>query len=99
MPRKPRDTSPTAVERRQFGDLAEPIAYLRRGCHQTVAPFDGAFRVGDGAAVVILSADGILARAEREREIRATRSVSQRANWKRPGFRAIQSAGHAAAKA
>ena len=93
---------PTAQERRQFGDLASDIAYLRRGCHLTVAPFHGGFRVGDGAAVEVVTADGIAARAREYRARHSAKkekqSASIKAVWQRPGYRAIQAAGRKAGR-
>lgn len=70
MRAKRKPWAPTEVERRQFRELAEPIAYLRRACLLTVAPFHGDFRLGDSPHVEVLDADGIVARAKKEREAR-----------------------------
>ena len=89
--------TPSDAERRQFGDLAADIAYLRRGCHLTVARYQvDTFRIGDGAAVVVVYADGIRTRAEKERDHRAKQSEAMKRTWERPGFRAIQAAGRKA---
>ena len=54
---------PTEVERRQFGELADDIAFLRRGCGIMGAPFQDGYRLDD----VVVFADGLQARAKRER--------------------------------
>lgn len=73
MPAKTQRASilPTDAERRSFGDLAEDIAFLRRGCHLTVAPFHGAFRIGTNADLDCVTSSALQARARREREARA----------------------------
>ncbi len=51
---------------RSFGHLAQDIAYLRRGCGLVVAPFKEGFRIGTD----VVDADGMRARADRERKRR-----------------------------
>jgi hypothetical protein len=63
--------APTFQERRTFGDLADDVAYLRRVCWLTVAPYREGFRVGEGASVEVLTAEQLQRRAERERDRRA----------------------------
>lgn len=74
---KATDVTPNDAERRAFGDLAEDVAYLRRGCHLTVAPYRGGFRVGEGAAVEVINAAELRARAPKERETRGKQQINQ----------------------
>ena len=62
--------SPTAIERRQFGELADDVAYLRHDCGQVIAPYRDGFRVGQGAGADVITADQLVARAQRERDRR-----------------------------
>lgn len=67
----PTTATPTSVERRAFGDLADDVAYLRRVCMLIVAPFQGDYRIGVGRADdEVVDADGIRARAAAERQRR-----------------------------
>jgi hypothetical protein len=59
-------SEPTDAEVRSFGHLAQDIAYLRRGCGLVVAPFKEGFRIGTD----VVDADGMRARADRERKRR-----------------------------
>lgn len=71
MPRVTIASAPTDAERRAFGDLAEDIAYLRRVCMLTVAPYHGEYRIGVGRADDdVIDGEGIRARATAERERR-----------------------------
>jgi hypothetical protein len=60
-------TDPTPIERRQFGELADDIAYLRRGCSLLVAPYGVGWRVGRD----VVDNEGLQARAAAERRRRA----------------------------
>ena len=62
--------SPTAIERRQFGELADDVAYLRHDCGQVIAPYRDGVRVGQGAGADVITADQLVARAQRERDRR-----------------------------
>lgn len=69
---KKNTSAPSDAERRAFGDLAEDIAYLRRVCFLIVAPFRDGYRVGPGRADDdVVDAEGLRARAEKERARRA----------------------------
>lgn len=70
MPANPQ-LDPTPAERKLFGDLAEDVAYLRRGCGHIVAPFQGRYRVG----VSVVNEQGLRDRATKERDLRDRRAM------------------------
>lgn len=74
MRAKPKSCPPTEIERRQFGELADDIAFLRRGCGLTVARYRDDFRIGTTVTdLEVVPASAIAGMARREREKRRTR--------------------------
>ena len=68
MPANAKAWPPTPIERRQFGDLADDIAFLRRGCGLTVARYRDDFRIGTTVTDLdIVSESALATRAARER--------------------------------
>jgi hypothetical protein len=68
-------TGPTDIERRQFGALADDVAFLRRGCGLLVAPYRGGWRINDE----VTDDEGLGARARLERKARKAPQVERNA--------------------